>query len=33
LFRTLASIGGTELVGPSQELDPDLYYHPTPRGE
>jgi NitT/TauT family transport system substrate-binding protein len=33
LFRTLASIGGTELVGPSQELDPDLYYHPTPHGE
>ena len=33
LFRTLASIGGPELVGPSQELDPGLYYQPTPRGD
>jgi NitT/TauT family transport system substrate-binding protein len=29
LFRTLASIGGAELVGPSQELDPGLYYQPN----
>ena len=33
LFRTLASIGGPQLVGPSQELDPGLYYHPAPRGD
>jgi NitT/TauT family transport system substrate-binding protein len=26
LFRTLADIGGAELVGPSQELDRHLYY-------
>jgi NitT/TauT family transport system substrate-binding protein len=26
LFRTLAKIGGPELVGPQQELDPGLYY-------
>lgn len=32
LFRALASAGGAELVGPSQELDPGLYYHPSPRG-
>ena len=29
LFRTLASVGGAELVGPSQELDEHLYYRPT----
>jgi NitT/TauT family transport system substrate-binding protein len=29
LFRTLASIGGPELVGPLQELDPGLYYQPS----
>src|SRR5450756_113403 len=29
LFRTLASIGGAELVGPLQELDPGLYYQPN----
>lgn len=29
LFRTLATIGGPELVGPRQELDPDLYYQPS----
>ena len=33
LFKALASIGGAELVGPSQELDPGLYYQPDPRGE
>jgi NitT/TauT family transport system substrate-binding protein len=33
LFRTLAEIGGPELVGPSQRLDPGLYYHPTPPGD
>ena len=29
LFRTLASIGGAELVGPSKELDEHLYYRPS----
>jgi NitT/TauT family transport system substrate-binding protein len=29
LFRTLAEIGGTELVGPSRELDKNLYYRPA----
>ena len=29
LFRTLAEIGGAELVGPSQELDEHLYYRPS----
>jgi NitT/TauT family transport system substrate-binding protein len=33
LFRTLAEIGGPELVGPSQQLDPNLYYHPAPPGD
>ena len=33
LFKTLAAIGGPALVGPSQELDPGLYYHPAPRGD
>jgi NitT/TauT family transport system substrate-binding protein len=33
LFRTLASIGGPQLVGPSRELDPGLYYQPVPRGD
>ena len=33
LFRTLAAIGGADLVGPSQELDPGLYYQPVPRAE
>jgi NitT/TauT family transport system substrate-binding protein len=33
LFRTLAGIGGPDLVGPSQELDQGLYYHPGPRGD
>ena len=28
LFRTLAGIGGADLVGPSQELDQGLYYQP-----
>jgi NitT/TauT family transport system substrate-binding protein len=29
LFRTLAQIGGAELVGPSKELDEHLYYRPS----
>jgi NitT/TauT family transport system substrate-binding protein len=33
LFKALASIGGAELVGPSQELDPGLYYRPAQRGD
>jgi NitT/TauT family transport system substrate-binding protein len=33
LFRTLAGIGGPELVGPLQELDPGLYYQPSAPGE
>jgi NitT/TauT family transport system substrate-binding protein len=34
LFQALASIGGPELVGPLQDLDPGLYYRPTTlRGE
>jgi NitT/TauT family transport system substrate-binding protein len=33
LFRTLAEIGGKELVGPSQQLDPGLYYQPAAGGD
>jgi NitT/TauT family transport system substrate-binding protein len=33
LFRTLAAIGGPELVGPGRELDPGLYYQPAPLGD
>jgi NitT/TauT family transport system substrate-binding protein len=33
LFKALASTGGAELVGPSQELDPGLYYQPDRRGD
>lgn len=33
LFKALAEIGGPELVGPSRELDPNLYYHPSVSGE
>lgn len=33
LFKTLAEIGGPELVGPASELDLGLYYHPTASGE
>ena len=33
LFKTLASVGGPQLVGPLQELDPGLYYQPSPRGD
>jgi len=29
LFRTLADIGGAELVGPSRDLDKNLYYRPA----
>jgi len=32
LFGTLASIGGSDLVGPSQQLDEGLYYRPAPSG-
>jgi NitT/TauT family transport system substrate-binding protein len=33
LFKALASAGGSDLVGPSQELDRGLYYQPAPRGD
>jgi NitT/TauT family transport system substrate-binding protein len=33
LFSALASVGGPELVGPSQELDRGLYYQPSPGGD
>ena len=33
LFRALASAGGEALVGPSQELDSNLYYQPASRGD
>jgi NitT/TauT family transport system substrate-binding protein len=33
LFKTLASIGGADLVGPSHELDPGLYYQPAAPGD
>lgn len=33
LFKTLAKIGGSDLVGPSQELDQGLYYQPASGGE
>jgi NitT/TauT family transport system substrate-binding protein len=33
LFRALASAGGEDLVGPSQELDSNLYYQPASRGD
>ncbi len=33
LFRTLAEIGGPDLVGPSQELDQGLYFQPAPGGD
>jgi NitT/TauT family transport system substrate-binding protein len=33
LFKTLAELGGPELVGPARELDPHLYYDPSVRGE
>jgi NitT/TauT family transport system substrate-binding protein len=33
LFKTLAGIGGAELVGPSQELDQGLYYQPASGGD
>jgi NitT/TauT family transport system substrate-binding protein len=33
LFRALASVGGPDIVGPSQELDRGLYYQPAPRGD
>jgi NitT/TauT family transport system substrate-binding protein len=33
LFRTLAAIGGPDLVGPSQELDQGLYYQPASGGD
>jgi NitT/TauT family transport system substrate-binding protein len=30
LYRVLAGIGGRELVGPAQELDPGTFYHAIP---
>jgi NitT/TauT family transport system substrate-binding protein len=30
LYRVLAAIGGRELVGPAQELDPGTFYHAIP---
>jgi NitT/TauT family transport system substrate-binding protein len=33
LFKALASAGGMRLVGPSEELDPGLYYRPAAGGE
>jgi len=33
LFKTLAGIGGPELVGPGKELDPGLYYQHVPLGD
>jgi NitT/TauT family transport system substrate-binding protein len=33
LFGALASAGGEDLVGPSQELDSKLYYQPASRGD
>jgi NitT/TauT family transport system substrate-binding protein len=33
LFKALANIGGAQLVGPSEELDPGLYYRSSPGGE
>ena len=33
LFKALATIGGPELVGPAQELDPGLYYRPASGGD
>jgi NitT/TauT family transport system substrate-binding protein len=30
IYRALAAIGGSELVGPAQELDPGTFYHPIP---
>ena len=32
LFKALASIGGSNLVGPSQQLDEGLYYRPVSSG-
>ena len=33
LFKTLAAIGGPDLVGPALELDRGLYYQPSTAGE
>jgi NitT/TauT family transport system substrate-binding protein len=30
LYRVLAAIGGREIVGPAQELDPGTFYHAIP---
>jgi NitT/TauT family transport system substrate-binding protein len=30
LYRVLATIGGRELVGPAEELDPGTFYHALP---
>src|SRR5258705_1067217 len=32
LYRVLAEIGGRELVGPAQELEPGTFYHAIPGG-
>ena len=29
LYRVLAAIGGSEIVGPAKELDPGTFYHPA----
>ncbi len=29
LFKTIAELSGSALVGPAKELDPDLYFHPA----
>jgi NitT/TauT family transport system substrate-binding protein len=33
LFSTLVSVGGPDLLGPSQQLDRGLYYHPAASGD
>ena len=33
LFSTLASVGGPDLLGPSQQLDHGLYYQPAASGD
>ena len=33
LFKAIAQISGSELVGSARDLDPDLYYHPAADGD
>jgi NitT/TauT family transport system substrate-binding protein len=33
LFNTLASVGGSDLLGPSRQLDAGLYYQPAASGD